>query len=505
MNKKTQNSIIVIFFVSALVFFFMATMSKMPPILISILNESSDSDTKEISQKIENAYRENIYKRNYIIDIYGFSQNLLNKKIIGNMDFYKDNNGVMQVFNTDGEYTDFYNRMMELKNTADSRNIPIMYVQTPSRVIENYTETAEGFVNNENHNMDVLVDSLENSGIPVIDYRKYINESGEENTIAPQNVFFKTDLHMTTESEFNLLNIVTEKLEAEFGIKFQNKEQVLDINNYRINSYPFLGNYSRSAGKHFTDTDTFNIYHPEFDTDLRLMDENNTVLRQGDFESVVMNGYENQTNTDMYTYWVTDYVQFQSDCYKYENLAIKDGPNILVVMDSLGYRMVSYMTLMAKNITMVDPRYDTDGHNMLNILLNNDFDAIIVLQEISLNPTVLIKSHLKNPISEIISNSLPTSMMVGEKCDVDISVKNTGNETWKKHEQVKLCIWIDGKDYGYRIELPEGVEVKAGEKLTFTLYDFVMPKQDKVTIEFQMLQEGVQYFGEREGRVIYKR
>ncbi len=498
MNKKTQNSIIVIFFVSIIVFLFTSTILKMPPILINILNESSDSDTKKITQKIENAYREIINKRNDLVDIYGFSQNLLNKKIIGNMDFYKDNNGVMQVFNLDDEYKNFYTRMLELKNTADSRNIPIMYVQAPSRVIDNYTETPEGFVNNENHNMDVLVDSLEKSSIPVIDYRKYISESGDKNTIAPQNVFFKTDLHMTTESELNLLNIVTEKLETEFDIKFENKEQVLNKDNYKIKSYDFLGNYSRSSGRYFTDIDTFNIYHPKFDTDLQLMDENNMLLRQGNFESVVMNGYENSSNINKYIYWVVNFAQYQKPCYEYVNLKNENAPRIMIVMDSLGLRMASYMVGVCSNLTIVDPRFDVGGDCLSEKLMYRDYDAIVVLQEISLKNSLLVKNSLRNANAEIVSHNAPVYIKRDKSYTIDITVKNTGEDTWSKEQDVKLCILQDGNDYGYRININDGEYIEAGEKYTFHLNGFVAPPENSTFIEFQMVQDGVQWFGEKE-------
>ena len=76
MNKHAENRIVCILFVSIVAFFFISTIVKMPPILINILNESSDSGKKGLTEKFENAYRENNNKRNNLIDIFGLSQNV---------------------------------------------------------------------------------------------------------------------------------------------------------------------------------------------------------------------------------------------------------------------------------------------------------------------------------------------------------------------------------------------------------------------------------------------
>lgn len=63
---------------------------------------------------------------------------------------------------------------------------------------------------------------------------------------------------------------------------------------------------------------------------------------------------------------------------------------------------------------------------------------------------------------------------------------------------VRLCIYQDGKDWGYRVTLPDGVEVKPGEQYTFTLQDFQAPSNDSTYLEYQMVQETFQYFGQKQ-------
>lgn len=104
--------------------------------------------------------------------------------------------------------------------------------------------------------------------------------------------------------------------------------------------------------------------------------------------------------------------------------------------------------------------------------------------------------------AEIVSNTAPATVNHTDSYSIDIMVRNTGTTTWDRDANYRLCIWQDGQDWGYRLILPDGVSVNPGEEYTFTLEGFVLPEATQTTLEFQMLIEGVCYFGEREPAVI---
>ena len=122
------------------------------------------------------------------------------------------------------------------------------------------------------------------------------------------------------------------------------------------------------------------------------------------------------------------------------------------------------------------------------ILTGQGFPAIWALSQLSIN----------NLSADIISHNTPTTINRGESYNVNILVKNTGDQTWSEENQIRLCIFQDGKDYGYRINIPEGVTVEPGQEFNFVLYNFRAPAGDATYLEYQMLQEGIQYFGEKE-------
>lgn len=73
-----------------------------------------------------------------------------------------------------------------------------------------------------------------------------------------------------------------------------------------------------------------------------------------------------------------------------------------------------------------------------------------------------------------------------------------GTESWHGIDQIRLGLWKNNVDTGYRIEIPSGVTVAPGESIVFTSEDFPFNIADGAYYEFQMLQEGIQYFGEKE-------
>ena len=100
--------------------------------------------------------------------------------------------------------------------------------------------------------------------------------------------------------------------------------------------------------------------------------------------------------------------------------------------------------------------------------------------------------------AEILSTTTPTTIERGKKYDVHITVKNTGTQSWSEKQMIRLCIFQDGKDWGYREKLPDGAEVKPGGEYTFTLHDFRAPPSNSTYLEYQMAEEGVQYFGQKQ-------
>lgn len=222
------------------------------------------------------------------------------------------------------------------------------------------------------------------------------------------------------------------------------------------------------------------------------------IIRRGSFEDTVMNGYSNQ-NVDDYTYWVTDYLQFTTPYYRITN-HIVSGPNLLFIMDSMCMRAVSYLSLGTSSITIMDPRF-FNGTTYLSKVLNENYDAVIVCHENSLFFEMfpeLSQSTMEAKFDAQIVEMAPLhTIELNEKINIEISVTNTGEYSWSEKDQIRLCVFQDGIDYGYRIPITDGVQVNPGETYTFILYDFRVSNKKDTYLEYQMVEEGIQWFGEK--------
>lgn len=106
--------------------------------------------------------------------------------------------------------------------------------------------------------------------------------------------------------------------------------------------------------------------------------------------------------------------------------------------------------------------------------------------------------ELNNLSAEIISNDCPTSIDLDRFYTIRIVVKNLGRQSWSEDDQIRLGVFPEGKDSGNRVFLPQGIIVESGQEYTFTVQNFQAPSQSITFFEFQMLQEGYQYFGDKE-------
>lgn len=439
---------------------------------------------KQSFNNIENSFNANFYGKSIFENIYGFSQKMLLKNMIGNYQFIKDNNNSMHNINDKHNKEMFLNELANLKDKLNHYDIPLIYCQVPDKSIRNYTEFKFNIADDGNLVMDEILRFTKANDIHNIDMRNYIN-----NEIKPEDIYFKTDLHMTTEAEIFLMKKLVNFLEENFDFKFSNKIEVFDMNNYRVDQKPFWGNLVGNTGESYIEPDNFTYYYPIFKTNYIL--NNHGKIKKGNFNSTILNFSEKPSNS----YYVTDYLQWPSPYYTILNERVDNENTIVVIMDSLGLRTTSYLSLLFKEIIVLDPRY-FDGKDYLTDILNaNKVDAVVIIQ----SKYLMESEFFPRLASEIESENTPKSVKINRKYRININVKNTGSEIWNEDKKIRLCIWKNGIDYGYRINIPPNKNILPGETYSFILenYEEGNVDYDKMVIEYQMLQEGVKYFGEK--------
>lgn len=332
--------------------------------------------TQEKLLNVEQKFRENIYRRTSFINIYGIVLNVLQEKIVGNFDFVKDNHGIIQRFSRKQDYTPFLTSVLKLEDYSEAAGVALVYVTMPDKA--KYLQMTDEYIF-DGQQSRMAGELLQSEGrVDCIEVDKLM----AEDPTAPsfEEFFFKTDVHCSTYGEFWVTKELVRHLEEQYQLVFSNREEVFDLNNYMINSYAFLGNTARSAGKYFVGLDEFEIYKPNFKTSFTLNNPSASETKTGDFENVMLNGFESRPDISEYTYWVTDFGRFTSPRYEYTNHnAPDDAPSVLVISDSVFMRGVSYLALACQKVTVLDPRYFGKTEYLAAELDREHYDAIIVI------------------------------------------------------------------------------------------------------------------------------
>lgn len=339
------------------------------------------SSQKEISietwpgtaSTIESQFKENVAGRNQLIDIYGVSLRMIQKNLVGNFEFLRDSDGIMQRFEERAQPGEFISSMVDLERRLDRDDIPLVFLQYPDRT-ENVPLAAQLDFNTQTD--EAILDTLRDSGVDILNF----GERMKQDNSAPDKseFFFHTDVHFSTEGEFWIVKSAAEYLIKEYKMRLTEFDRVFDISQYDVHSYDFLGNSARSAGKYFVGTDCFNCYIPKFETNLLLIDKDGKQTRNGLFETVAMNGYEQRDDITLYTYWVTNYGHYPEPRYEYQNNLNPFGPKLLVITDSSLLRGTAFLSLACSKVTVVDTRF-MKGIPYIEQALNEElYDAVIV-------------------------------------------------------------------------------------------------------------------------------
>lgn len=350
---------------------------------VLIYNNSTNgielSQYKQTLQQVEGEFQRDIKYKEKFIDLYGYYKRITGQNIVGNFEYIADDDGVLHMINdkTQENVELTIQQIMQLDSLAKQKEIPFVYIQGPNREIASKGK-AWNYLNHDNAVMSQIVSCLVANDVDVIDLRELF-ENSKDATIDLEEIFFHTDLHMQTDAEIWASKQVANYLKNEKNLDLTDLEIIYDLNNYKKETYEFIGNYGRNNGALFVGTDKFDIYHPKFETDLSFYNNVSGEEKSGTFEDVLLNGQEN-CKYDLYTYWITNYLQFQQPSYTIKNNNCTDGVKILIVTDSIAYRSISHLALAAGETTIVDPRFFNGNNYLLDEINKEKYDLVLVWQ-----------------------------------------------------------------------------------------------------------------------------
>lgn len=313
---------------------------------------------------VENLEYRVLESKNYIagktklLELSGF----LNR-MIGKTDFSDTDSEVVQLkngylSNAQNFVTDDETMETSAGNIADfaewleKKDIPFLYVQTPSKNSKYDNQLPDGVEDHTNDNLDSLLVKLEEKGIDYLDFRDEMNKQG----VDWYEMFYRTDHHWTVDCGLWAADTLAGYLNEEYSLHLD--RNLVETEKYEPLVYEdwFLGFYGRKVTLGYTDPEDFVIEIPQFDTDLELINPDKGMDQRGTFESVMY-------NHDVFE--KKDY--YDNSCYEsmlYGNRPVtqiinhkqENGCKVLFIRDSFSLAMAPYFSLMVSETDLLDLR-----------------------------------------------------------------------------------------------------------------------------------------------------
>lgn len=313
------------------------------------------------TEGIETGLTESFWLKEKYIDLYGLVERLLGRTYIRDVNpslvVVKDNHEQLQFLTFSADYTEEVEKIDKLNKIVQKSNTPLLYVQTPLKIIEGFTQLPSSVQDWSTENTDKLLQALEDKGVDYLDLRQSIIEDG----LNLEELFYKTDHHWTTHTAFWAMEQVVEKLENEYGMVLDIEKNYTDISNYKATEYPnsFLGSQGRRVGRFYTGVDDYTLLTPLFDTNynVEIHKSDSVTSYEGDFEETIIKTNLLDENESVYTNRYAAYFGGDYPEVRIENRNKAAGHKVLIIKDSFALPFSAFLSTMFAETRLLDLRY----------------------------------------------------------------------------------------------------------------------------------------------------
>lgn len=344
----------------------------------------SDLRAKDINGNIIPTYLEAVDNyltyfpfKNEMIDINGKLMKTLNMREI-----YQNNGGsVLKNGYVVGIYsytsTDYeIKQIREFKSYLDERGIQLLYVNEPTKYIDDQVVIDElGKATYINNNTDRFLNKLDDNGIQYIDLRDNIIDKNLDSF----ELFYKTDHHWTTYAGKMAAEAIAKELNKSFGYNID--LSLYDNNKFVCKKYKnaWLGEQGKKLGVTFVGLDNFDLILPDYDTLFNVLYEENVI--EGSFDDILVDQdrYLPENNKDVYSAlsWHYSYMgKTGINGIKIENKMNVEKKKVLVLGDSYELITVPFLSLGIAEIQCLSLR-NYEG-SLIEYVNSHEIDTVII-------------------------------------------------------------------------------------------------------------------------------
>ena len=312
---------------------------------------------------IDNGLKDYVYQKEFFVDWYGLGENLLGRNYVRDTNpsntVLKDNNDILQFITFKSDETNVSNNLIHLNEQLKAEDIPLLFVQAPSKVIEGFTQLPPSIEDYSNANMDNLLASLEKGGVDYLDLRSLV----EEDALDKETLFYRTDHHWTNETALWATSKIIAAAHQQSNIDLDPDEIIQDTSNFQNTTYKnvFLGSQGRRVGQYYDGVDDYTLITPTFETDysVTIYKTDGSRTYEGDFNEAILNENYLDMNDTVYTNRYASYFGGDFPEVVIENNLNTDGKKVLIVKDSFALPVSAYLSTVTKEVRMLDIRYNT--------------------------------------------------------------------------------------------------------------------------------------------------
>ena len=256
--------------------------------------------------------------KDLLVELHGLEMRLLDRHFVRDADYsysiVKDNHDWLQFITFEAQPREIVRRIEILQDL----DIPILYVQPPTKHIEGYTEFPVTLNDHSDENVAANFALLDEAGVPYLDLR----QAAEEDGLDKERMFYRTDHHWRVETALWAVGRTVQEIEELFGWQLDPDGDFCDPANWRKTDYGqnFLGSQGRRVGPYYAGLDDFTLLTPLFDTKFQTELKQHTgelKVFYGDFVTTIIDKTlltEPSVYTNRYgAYWGADYPTLLAD------------------------------------------------------------------------------------------------------------------------------------------------------------------------------------------------
>lgn len=253
--------------------------------------------------------------------------------------------------------------LKRLQLALGDRDIPLLYLQSPSKVEGDNGALPYGVTDTGNQNADALLAALDEGGIDYLDFRQTLRDAGGDWA----DWFYATDHHWNQEAAFTAFQALCAKLgdyDQTVTVSRGAKRRPIVIDEkwaqretYDITTLQnrFLGSQGKRVGSLYAGMDDFALWVPNCPTLLRY--DATTPAAHGDAEETVLFPVRLEETDPFkgnpYTYYAGGDYGFT----RVTNYYNPQGPKVLLARDSFACAITPYLAYSCSELFILDPRY----------------------------------------------------------------------------------------------------------------------------------------------------